>query len=78
MPFLLARRALLAASAAVLAALRTKVRAFTAGGLTGPLSFRGGAQLQPRCTATLAITKKKWTGSALSCRNGKAGPLPTP
>jgi branched-chain amino acid transport system substrate-binding protein len=67
--------------AVILSQARTGVTNFTAGGMSGPLTFHDGAQPQDQCTGFAVIQSGGWAngnGGALSCRNGPPGPLPTP
>jgi ABC-type branched-subunit amino acid transport system substrate-binding protein len=61
--------------------LHTRITGFTAGGLTGPITFHPGAQDQGQCTGAAIISHGQWVavnGGVLTCRRGAAGPLPTP
>jgi ABC-type branched-subunit amino acid transport system substrate-binding protein len=65
--------------ASVLASLRANVKGFTAGGLTGPLSFGAAAQPQTSCVGTVAVSGGVWRAQGgLGCRGGTPGPIPTP
>lgn len=65
--------------ATVLGALH-KVKNFTAGGLTAPLTFHAGAQSTTRCTGLAVLRNGKFVaedGGKLSCRGGAPLPLPS-
>jgi branched-chain amino acid transport system substrate-binding protein len=53
----------------------SKVKGFTADGLTGPLTYRPGGQLSPRCGGYADIIDGAWvarSNGALTCRSGAA------
>jgi branched-chain amino acid transport system substrate-binding protein len=65
----------------VLQTLRTKIKGFTAGGMTGALTYQNGAQAQDPCTGAAAVQNGAWVqlnSGLLTCRQGSPLPLPTP
>jgi branched-chain amino acid transport system substrate-binding protein len=53
----------------------TKVKDYTAGGLTGPLTYRPGGQASPRCGGFVDLVGGAWvarSNGSLACRSGAA------